>query len=215
MVRSRKANLLYWYPGRSSPALPIFERVLSLLIAATGLRISEGLGLKWGDVDYERKRIWIRRTWNPRFGEQPTKTRRSKAPVPMHPILADVIRGWQAETPYSKPTDWIFPSLKLKGKRPRTANMLVEDYLRPAALKVGVERIENPSVRFGFQNLRHGLSTFLVANNIDPKVVQGLLRHSRIETTLNLYTRNVGEKQIAAQGVILNAILQPSSEAVN
>ena len=33
--------------------------------------------------------------------------------------------------------DWVFPSFKLKGQQPRVANMLVEDYLRPAAVKCG------------------------------------------------------------------------------
>ena len=34
--------------------------------------------------------------------------------------------------------DFTSPSTRLHGKRPRVANMLVEDYLRPAAVKVGV-----------------------------------------------------------------------------
>jgi len=32
----------------------------------------------------------------------------------------------------------VFASTRLKGKQPRVANMLVEDYLRPAAVKAGV-----------------------------------------------------------------------------
>ena len=38
-------------------ALPESERVLTLVIAATGLRISEALGLQWQDVDYANQRI--------------------------------------------------------------------------------------------------------------------------------------------------------------
>ena len=41
------------------------ERTLTLLIAATGLRISEGLGPQWQDVDYERQKIYVR-GWNRR-----------------------------------------------------------------------------------------------------------------------------------------------------
>jgi hypothetical protein len=38
-------------------------------------------------------------------------------------------------TAYSEPGDWVFASFRLKGKQPRVGNMLVEDYLRPAAAK--------------------------------------------------------------------------------
>ena len=39
--------------------------------------------------------------------------------------------------------------------------MLVEDYLRPAAVKAGVIAAGD-SCRFGFHNLRHSLASFLV-----------------------------------------------------
>ncbi|HKV79253.1 MAG TPA: tyrosine-type recombinase/integrase [Candidatus Sulfotelmatobacter sp.] len=39
------------------------ERTLTLLVAATGLRISEALGLKWEDIDYLKQRICITRAY--------------------------------------------------------------------------------------------------------------------------------------------------------
>ena len=38
-------------------------RTLVFLIAVTGLRISEALGLKWSDLDYDGKMIHLRRLW--------------------------------------------------------------------------------------------------------------------------------------------------------
>jgi len=39
-------------------------------------------------------------------------------------------------------------------------------------------------------NLRHSLSNWLVnKGKVEPKTVQGILRHSRIQTTLDLYTQ--------------------------
>ena len=90
-----------------------------LLVAATGIRISEALALKWSDVDYGGNRIHIRRKW--KYGViGPVKTRSSKAPVPMHPILAAYMQAWQRDTPYGDAEDWVFPSFKLKGKQPLT-----------------------------------------------------------------------------------------------
>lgn len=164
---------------------PPRERTLTLLIAATGLRISECLGLQWADVDYDRQQISIRRSWTEGKVGKPKSTA-SKAPVPLVPLLAGFIREWQQETPYGRPTDWVFASARLKGKQPRVANMLVEDYLRPAAVKAGVLQ-EGEKVRFGFHNLRHSLASFLVRNGTDVKTVQKMLRHSDVSTTLGIY----------------------------
>jgi integrase len=194
--------------------LPEPERTLTLLAAGTGLRISECLGLQWQDVDFADQRIHVRRTWvHGHMGEP--KTKASKAPVPLHSLLAESMQSWQQESPYSQPTDWVFPSRKLKGRKPRCANMLVEDYLRPAAEKAEVLLKDDPR-RFGYHNLRHSLASFLVRSKTDVKTVQNLLRHSNVKTTLQLYAHSVTEDRLAAQGQVLAAILQqPATSAVN
>ena len=73
----------------------------------------------------------------------------------MHGTLAALLRGWHQETPYSKDSDFQFPSFKLQGKQPRVGSMIVEDYIRPAAVAAGVVPDEGP--RFGLHNPRHGL----------------------------------------------------------
>ena len=129
-------------------------------------------------------------------------------------MLAEFMRAWKEATTYSHPSDWVFASFRCKGKQPRVANMLVEDHLRPAAVKAGV-LVEDDPRRFGFHNLRHSLASFLVRSKIDPKTVQALLRHSHVNTTLQLYAHSVSEDRLAAQGQMLNAILQSGSAAVN
>jgi hypothetical protein len=46
----------------------------------------------------------------------------------LHPFLAEFVLRWKEKTVYSEPGDWVFASCRLKGKQPRVANMLVEDY---------------------------------------------------------------------------------------
>ena len=61
--------------------------------------------------------------------------------------------------------------------------------------------------RLGLHNLRHSLSTWLVNKAIvEPKTVQSILRHSRIQTTLDLYTQGDGEETRAAQGAFLKEL---------
>nr|MBA3915020.1 site-specific integrase [Terriglobales bacterium] len=185
--------------------LPEPERTLTLPAASTGLRISECLGLQWQDVSFDDSRIYVRRTWTSAREGSP-KSKASQAPVPMHSILAEFIRTWHERTPYSGERDWVFPSLKLKGKKPRSANMLVECHLRPAAVKAGIIA-EDDDCRFGFHNLRHSLASFLVRSKTDPKTVQALLRHSDVKTTLQLYAHSISADRMVAQGEMLQAIL--------
>jgi hypothetical protein len=138
------------------------------------------------------------------------KTKASKGPVPLHPSLAEFLLSWKQKTPYSQPGDWVFASFRLNGKQPRVANMLVEDYLRPAAAKAGIlsshrddcgRLVEDDPRRFGFHNLRHSLASFLVRIRTDPKTVQTLLRHSDVKLTLQFYSHAVNQDRMAAAGV--------------
>src|SRR5437763_15403125 len=104
---------------------------------------------------------------------------------------------WKQKTTYSQHNDLVFPSTRLNGKQPRVANMLVEDHLRPAAVKAGIllshldnhsRLVDDDPRRFGFHNLRHSLASFLIRIRTHPKTVQTLLRHSDVRLTLQFYT---------------------------
>ena len=55
----------------------------------------------------------------------------------MHETLANLLQAWRQESPYSKNWDFLFPSFKLHGKQPRLGRMIVQDYIRPAAIAPG------------------------------------------------------------------------------
>jgi integrase len=84
---------------------------------------------------------------------------------------------------------FVFPSVRLKGKKPLSASIMVQHYLRPAAVKAGIIK-EGEKVRFGFHNFRHSLATALVKLKVDPKTVQGMLRHEDFGTTMQLYAQS-------------------------
>jgi len=190
-------------------------RTMTLLVAASGLRFSELAGLKWGDIDYDNQLIHPRRTWIDGIVSERLKTKKSRSAVPMAPVLAQFLREWQQETPYGKPTDWVFASYRTHGKTPRVGNMLVSDHLRPAAIKAGVKL--RPGQRFGFHNLRHSLSSLLITGKkADLRTTQDIMRHSKSSTTIELYTQSSPEQRIAAQEEVLNAILeQPTTGGAN
>jgi integrase len=179
-------------------------RMLVFLVAVTGLRISEALGLKWNDLDYEGQMIHLRRVWVGNELVPRMKTDGSAAPVPLGELLADALQSWHRNTLYAKPDDWVFPSTKMKGKTPLSASMMAKDKIRPAATKIGIEL--KPCQRFGFHNFRHSLATFLINKGKDVKTIQGLLRHAKSSTTLDLYSQAMDESKLAAQRDIAMAI---------
>lgn len=179
-------------------------RTLMFLVAVTGLRISEALGLKWDDLDYEQHTIHLRRVCVGGKIIEDVKTKSSGAPVPLGDLLAQALRRWVRETPYWRPEDWVFPSMKLCGKKPLSASMMAADKLRPAAIKAGI-RLE-PGQRFGFHNFRHSLATFLVSKGKDVKTIQELMRHAKVTTTLQLYSQAINAAKLEAQQEIASAI---------
>jgi integrase len=177
---------------------------LVLTCAATALRASEILSLRWSDICWAEERIRLSKRWA-KGEDGDTKTEASDGYVPLHPMLADRLRAWQLRSPYPTPDDFLFPSETKKGKSPLYASTFVADYLRPAAIKAGVPIA--PAQRFGLHNLRHSLSNYLVNTaRVQPKTVQGILRHSKIQTTLDLYTQSDSNETRAAQGQFLNAV---------
>ena len=180
------------------------HRTLVLTCAATALRSSEILALRWADILWDEGRIRVSKRWA-KGEDGETKTQASDGYVPQHPVLAGHLRVWQQQTPHAKPTDFVFPSMKARGRKPLYASSFVADHLRPAAKKAGV--LIQDGQRFGLHNLRHSLSNWLVNKaKVEPKTVQGLLRHAKIQTTLDLYTQEDSDETRAAQGEFLTAV---------
>jgi integrase len=180
------------------------EWTLAVLHASTALRPEESFGLKWSDVDWKKGQINIRRGWS-KGKETGGKNRGSLSQVVMHPVLAKCLRDWRRESLYFKDSDWVFASIKAKGRIPRTASICAQDYLRPAAEKAGVIS-EGYKGRFGWHNLRHSLASFFGANEVHPAVTQSILRHKKLSTTMEIYTHGVTSVQMAAQEKYLKAI---------
>jgi integrase len=187
------------------------HRILVYTCAATALRASELVALRWADLRFDEERIRVCKRWS-RGKDGATKTECSDGYVPLHPRLARHLRAWRDRTPYGRGTDFVFPSFKEGGRVPLSAGIFAGDHLRLAAKTAGVPIPEGH--RFGLHNLRHSLSNWMVNKaKVEPKTVQGILRHSRIQTTLDLYTQDDSDETRAAQGAYLKAMGTRSAAA--
>ena len=157
-------------------------KVMVFLVAATGLRASELLGLKWQDVGFESLEINLNRgVVQQVVGD--LKTEASRKPVPLDPELAHELLQWRYLTPFNQEADWVFASPEMKGRQPYWPENLLRRYIRPGAERCGIRK------RIGWHTFRHSYASLLKANGEDVKVVQESLRHANSRITLDTYTQ--------------------------
>jgi len=87
---------------------------------------------------------------------------------------------------------------------PRTAGNPLGFIEAPVSRVISI-RLEREQ-RFGFHNFRHSLATFLINKGKDVKTIQGLLRHAKASTALDLYAQAIDASKLAAQSDIALAI---------
>ena len=178
-------------------------RTMAFLDAATGLRVSELLTLKWKDINFDTLEINIRRAIV--YGViGRCKSKASKKPIPLDPFLAEVLWKWRLTTPYNQAEDWVFASPRKKGQKPYLPGMLIRWHLRPAAKSAGVQG------NIGWHTFRRTVATLLVANGEDVKTVQESLRHANSKVTLDLYAQAVTPAKRKAQSKIVQMLLPGS-----
>jgi site-specific recombinase XerD len=158
-----------------------------------GLRVSEVVGLKVGDIDSQRMLIRVRQG----------KGKKDRYAM-LSPRLLEVLRCcWRSQHPprrrqNTSPEDWLFPGWR------RGRHMNVESLqaaCREAARAAGLSK------RVTVHTLRHSFATHLLENGTDIRLIQALLGHSRIDTTAR-YTA-VSPPAVAAVRSPLDRLGQP------
>ena len=179
-------------------------RLLIFLDVTTGLRQSELFGLRWSDVDFDNGEINVVRSVV--HGViSPCKTESSAKPIPMNPLLAEMLKDWRKVAPFPSPDDWVFASKRAKGKRPIWGQSIMRKQIHPAVEKLAINK------RIGWHTFRHSYSTLLRHLGTDIKVQQDLLRHSSARLTLDTYTQAVTPAKRAAQNEVVQLLLQAES----
>jgi integrase len=179
--------------------LGLRERTLVLIAASTGLRQSEIFGLKWGDIDFAQRAMSVTRSIV--YGVvEPCKTESSQKPVPLHSAVAQALMDWKRSSAYKKTDDWVFASRRHRGRKPIWGQAVLRRYIRPVALRVGIQK------QFGWHTFRHTYSTLLRSVGTEFKVMQELLRHSSLRSTLDIYTQAISPAKHEAQAAVLSLV---------
>jgi integrase len=194
--------------GKLLAAIPEPFRTAVFLDGASGLRVGELLGLKWEDVDFKQNAIHIQRSIVKQKIGLP-KTEASQKPIPMNREVAKALRLWKMKTTYNRPDDWVYASPVTHGKQPYWPNSIYRVYIKPAADRIGLTK------RFGWHTFRHTFGTILIANGVNPKVIQELLRHATLKVTMDTYVQAMTDDKRNAQNKVVEMLLPGIRSAVN
>lgn len=134
-----------------------------------GLRVSEVVALRAGDIDSQRMLIRVCQG----------KGKKDRYAM-LSPRLLEVLRCWWRARQYGKPRtktspeDWLFPGCR-KGRHMNVTSL--QTACRDAARAAGLSK------RVSVHTLRHSFATHMLENGTDIRLIQALLGHSRIDTT--------------------------------
>jgi integrase len=153
-------------------------RTVVLTAALTGLRLSELKGLRWEDFVGEQVLVQ-RAVWNGKVGE--TKTAKSKAPVPVVPFLTNALAEHRAR---NSGKGYVFHGET--GQPVRLENLYRRD-MAPAFAKAKINWR-------GWHPFRYGVGTLLHSLGTPDLIIQGILRHANVSTTLAFYVKPPAEE---------------------
>ncbi|MDX2707030.1 site-specific integrase [Streptomyces sp. PA03-6a] len=183
-------TLTFLAAARKDPLYAAF-----VLAIAMGLRRGEIIGLRWTDVDLDKRVLYVRQQTQRRRGvlyDDDPKGRRRRA-VPM-PALCIAPMRWhrmrQTATQQRAGEKWQDNSgyvFTTRTGRPIEPRNLYRSFTRVA------DGARLRAIRL--HDARHGCATLLTAAGVAPRVVMEILGHSQISITMDVYTHVVQDTQ--------------------
>jgi len=192
-----------------------WEPLLATL-ALLGVRRGEALGLSWSDVDLDAAIVTIRRSLSrvrsngtTKLFLAPTKTRSSRRPLPLPPVLVGLLRTWRTEQArqrlrvganWGAGQGWDSDDLVFT----TTIGTPVDpDNLRHALDRIGKEA----GVGHVYPHqLRHSVASVLIAHGHTAPEVARVLGHSSPAVTMGFYAHAFDHAAVRAVGTVADAI---------
>ena len=186
---------------------PVKYRAFFYLLIYSGCRRGELLGLEWRDVDFANCLISIRRTscYTPDRGTytDTTKTEQSKRTLKLPQEVMDILcelREFQLRQADIFGDKWVesgrlFTKENGEPQHPNTSYHWLEKFCARNGLPF-----------YGLQWFRHLFASLLVSNGVDIVTVSGVLGHSAVSTTSNIYCHMLEDARVRASDTVASAL---------
>jgi integrase/recombinase XerD len=151
------------------------HRFMLMMAYSAGLRVSEVVGLQVNDIDKERKVIHIKRA-------KGKKDRRV-------PLSDRLVKELDVYLQNFNPATWLFEG---QSRGEQYSIRSAQAVFQQAKQRAGINK------KSGFHSLRHSYATHLLEGGTDIRLIQGLLGHNSIKTTVrytHVSTRDLNKIQ--------------------
>jgi len=202
-LREKDTTTLTWDQLRMAlELLDEGDRILVELDMTDALRPSELFAVRWKCFEPEYSRLVILETVYKGKIRPFGKTKKSLAPVHLPPVLVSDLLAWKAKCPDSSPDAFIFAN--------QTGGFLDTGNYRKRVLKKLADTLNLPNLTF--QIIRRTIAS-LSQTKGHPKATQGMMRHSRVSTTTDVYQQIMPEGVADMVDSIHGELRKPSTAA--
>lgn len=181
------------------------------LMLETGLRTGEMIGLTWDVIDWEKRTLTVNKTLEYRHKQGcwragPPKTPQSYRTIPLTAKAYSILEMVASRARERKESEMLNQTLEYIDRRTGKISTLIMRDLVFINFRTG-EPAKNSSYdthlyklcaeagikRFSMHALRHTYATRAIERGVQPKVLQKLLGHASIKTTMDKYVHVTDE----------------------
>jgi integrase len=181
------------------------------LMLETGLRTGEMIGLTWDVIDWEKRTLTVNKTLEYRHKQGcwragPPKTQQSYRTIPLTAKAYSILEMVASRARERKESEMLNQTLEYIDRRTGKTSTLIMRDLVFINFRTG-EPAKNSSYdthlyklcaeagikRFSMHALRHTYATRAIERGVQPKVLQKLLGHASIKTTMDKYVHVTDE----------------------